>query len=224
MNDIIYAGSDFNVKRSGNFEILVCSQNGEIIVVPPLADFNFNKKSGIRITLERATLPFKEVRIFQDDFLGGITHAANQGVYYFNLKQQKCEGVLSSLGELIASYLILLGNNRKYSPVVENLKNDILKGVSDSMFSLKDTIRKLPLNYDYVRKLFQKEVGITPQEFLFGERMKLAQSIILSRLSNKYSEYSVSQIAESCGFSDPLYFSRVFKKYFGVSPGNYNKN
>jgi AraC-like DNA-binding protein len=40
-------------------------------------------------------------------------------------------------------------------------------------------------------------------------------------MSNRYSEYTVSQIAEACGYSDPLYFSRVFKKYFGVAPSEY---
>ena len=59
------------------------------------------------------------------------------------------------------------------------------------------------------------------QEYLLHERMKLAQGLILGGMSNRYSEYTVSQIAEACGYSDPLYFSRVFKKYFGVAPSEY---
>ena len=84
-------------------------------------------------------------------------------------------------------------------------------------------MKKFPLNYDYLRRLFKKEVGVSPREFLLNGRMELARGIILGGLSNRYSEYTVSQLAEACGFADPLYFSRVFKKYFGVSPSEYGK-
>ena len=37
----------------------------------------------------------------------------------------------------------------------------------------------------------------------------------------KYSDVSVTEIAESTGFCDIFYFSRMFKKAIGVSPTNY---
>ena len=84
-------------------------------------------------------------------------------------------------------------------------------------------MKKFPLNYDYLRRLFKKEVGVSPREYLLNGRMELARGIILGGLSIRYSDYTVSQLAEACGFADPLYFSRVFKKYFGVSPSEYGK-
>ncbi len=81
----------------------------------------------------------------------------------------------------------------------------------------------MPLNYDYMRKLFKKEVGATPHEYLLGLRMRRAQTLISSGVSSGYGVLTVAQIAESCGFAEPLYFSRVFKKYFGVSPSLYGK-
>ncbi|MDE7087024.1 MAG: AraC family transcriptional regulator, partial [Clostridia bacterium] len=33
----------------------------------------------------------------------------------------------------------------------------------------------------------------------------------------------VSQVAEACGFAEPLYFSRVFKKHFGVAPNDFKR-
>ena len=32
---------------------------------------------------------------------------------------------------------------------------------------------------------------------------------------------SIKEIASFSGFSDPLYFSKVFKKHYGMSPGEY---
>lgn len=53
--------------------------------------------------------------------------------------------------------------------------------------------------------------------------MELAATLLKSGISNRYSAYSVSQIAEACGFADPLYFSKVFKKHYGASPAVYGK-
>ena len=42
-----------------------------------------------------------------------------------------------------------------------------------------------------------------------------------STLSTFWGKGNVSETARMCGFSDPLYFSRLFKKKYGVSPRNY---
>ena len=118
-------------------------------------------------------------------------------------------------------YCAAFAESENFSPVVKTVRADIERGISDCTYSLEDSLKRLPLNYDYVRKLFKKETGATPHEYLLHERMKLAQGLILGGMSNRYSEYTVSQIAEACGYSDPLYFSRVFKKYFGVAPSEY---
>lgn len=134
-----------------------------------------------------------------------------------------CGRVTAALAELILSCLALAAEN-ELSPVAKRLTEEIDAHISDGFYSLADGIGKIPLNYDYVRKLFRKETGLTPHGYLLKRRMELAAEIIASRATNKYSAYSVSQIAEACGFSEPLYFSRTFKKYFGVSPTEYAKN
>ena len=81
-------------------------------------------------------------------------------------------------------------------------------------------IREQPFHYDYLRKLFKKEVGVTPLEYMTNLRMKNAESMLTAMWTK---EYSVSEIALMCGFDDALYFSRVFKKYYGCSPTNFPK-
>ena len=75
-------------------------------------------------------------------------------------------------------------------------------------------------NYDYLRKLFKKEMGITPLEYMTNLRMKKAEIMLTSMWGNSYT---VSEIANHCGFEDALYFSRVFKKTFGCSPSVFAK-
>ena len=101
------------------------------------------------------------------------------------------------------------------------MRGEIDRHISDPTFSLERYLNSLPLNSDYVRKLFKEKTGISPHAYLHGKRMDLAQILLSSHTSNKYSEYSVAQLAEACGFADPLYFSRAFKKQFGLSPTEY---
>ena len=219
MNKIIYVcreslNGEITAK---SFELLI--SDGQATVIPPLKKYNA-QFSGIRIIFENALLPFNEVCTVCDSD-GAISFSAEQALKYFNSDLGKKDLVLTALGDLLIAYITAFSSQKEYSPVVELVRTEIAKGVSDCSFSIKDCLRKLPLNYDYIRKLFKKETGVSPSDYLLKERMGLAQKLLSSGISNKFSAYSISQIAEACGYSEPLYFSRVFKKYFGVAPSEY---
>ena len=204
-----------------NFEILI-PDGGErqAVVIPPLKKYSAVKFSGIRVIFENALLPFDASCAIPDSD-GAISFTAEQALKYFKGKAARRDLILSALGDLLIAYITAFSYAREYSPVVELVRAEIVKGISDCTFSIKDCLKKLPLNYDYVRKLFKKETGATPSEFLLKERMTLARQLLSSGITNKFSAYSISQIAEACGYSEPLYFSRVFKNYFGVAPSEY---
>ena len=204
------------------FEVLIPEGlvEGNAIVIPPLKNYKDLHFSGIRISFENALLTFDEVCVIPD-IDGAIASASEQALKYFNGALSKKALILSALGDLIVGFITAFSADREYSPAVEQVRAEIVKGISDCAFSIKDCLKKLPLNYDYIRKLFKKETGVSPSEYLLKERMALARQLILSGISNRFSPYSVSQIAEACGYSEPLYFSRVFKKYYGVSPSEY---
>ena len=201
-----------------SFELLVTDLF--TVVIPPLKSYTASRFSCIRVVFENALLPLSEVCTVPDDG-GEIYLSSEQALKYFNSEIVKKDLILSALGDLLIGFITAFTSKRDYSPVVETVLSEIAKGVSDCSFSIKDCLKKLPLNYDYIRKLFKKETGITPADYLLKERMALAQKLISSEISNKFSPYSVSQIAEACGYSEPLYFSRVFKKYYGVAPSEY---
>lgn len=205
-----------------SFEILIPDGLGErqAVVIPPLKKYVADHFTGIRIVFENALLPFDEVCAIPDGD-GAIAFAAEQALKYFNGNLNKKNLILSALGDLLIGYITAFSADREYSPVVELVRAEIVKGVSDCSFSIRDCLKKLPLNYDYIRKLFKKETGATPAEYLLKERMTLAQQLLSSGISNRFSPYTVSQVAEACGYSEPLYFSRVFKNYFGVAPSEY---
>ncbi|URN95640.1 MAG: AraC family transcriptional regulator [Candidatus Pristimantibacillus lignocellulolyticus] len=66
--------------------------------------------------------------------------------------------------------------------------------------------------------LFERYTGMTPNHYLTSFRMKRSRELLRAH------HYSVAEVAELVGYHDSFYFSRVFKKYNGVSPSDYRKN
>jgi AraC-like DNA-binding protein len=64
---------------------------------------------------------------------------------------------------------------------------------------------------------FKKHYGVSPISYLNHYRLSLAESMLLD------GNDSISEIAYQVGITDPLYFSRLFKKTFGLSPKEYKK-
>ena len=67
-------------------------------------------------------------------------------------------------------------------------------------------------------KIFHKMVGISFQEYLLNTRLNYANGML------KMSGMTISEIAAASGFGSESYFSKVFKKRFGVSPGKVGKS
>ncbi len=62
---------------------------------------------------------------------------------------------------------------------------------------------------------FKKTTGASPIEFVIRRRMYHARELLLN------SNFSVGQIADMCGFASSQYFSRLFARREGVSPGHF---
>ncbi len=64
----------------------------------------------------------------------------------------------------------------------------------------------------YFGSLFKKETGMSFRNFLTLIRMNRAEEMLYR------DEYKSHEVAESCGFSDVFYFSKIFKKNRGFAP------
>lgn len=71
------------------------------------------------------------------------------------------------------------------------------------------------LNAKYFSRLFHKAHGVSPQKYLIDYRMERARTLL------RNPNLSVSSVAYSVGYEDPLLFSRVFKKWKGRAPSYY---
>jgi len=79
---------------------------------------------------------------------------------------------------------------------------------------LEKAMAKVPYNRDYFRRAFRDRIGMTPQKYLEFKRMEYA----VHRLG---LGQTVKETAAELGYSDPYFFSRMFKQYIGASPSSY---
>lgn len=77
--------------------------------------------------------------------------------------------------------------------------------------------KELSYNGKYISHMFKEKMGMSYSDYLRNQRIKYAVTLFDHGLD------SVKNVAFLSGFSDPLYFSTVFKKCIGVSPKEYIK-
>jgi len=81
--------------------------------------------------------------------------------------------------------------------------------------SLQELASVLQLGARQLQRQFKTRLRISPMEYLTQIRMKHAQAMLLD------TNALLREIAEAAGYTDSYYFSRAFKKYYGVSPIQY---
>ncbi|UVI28552.1 helix-turn-helix transcriptional regulator [Paenibacillus spongiae] len=84
-----------------------------------------------------------------------------------------------------------------------------------SRFKIEDAAKYAGLSTSRSVHLFKQHVGQSMMAYATGVRLSAA----LERM--KYTSMTLHQIAENCGFGEYSYFHKVFKQYYGISPGVY---
>ncbi|MGY5240456.1 AraC family transcriptional regulator [Clostridium tertium] len=100
--------------------------------------------------------------------------------------------------------------NTYINKAIEFIQNNYL-----SPIKVTDIADYVCLNRSYLTSIFQKHLNMSPQKFLMEFRIAKAAEFLYN------TNLPISSIAYSCGYNDPLAFSKAFKKAKGVSPKEY---
>lgn len=85
--------------------------------------------------------------------------------------------------------------------------------------SLNKISQNMYLSPVYISKLFKEETGESPINYLIQIRLEKAKEYLM-----KDKNASIKDVAKSVGYDDAYYFSKLFKKYYGVSPSYYTND
>jgi len=92
---------------------------------------------------------------------------------------------------------------------------EYIKANYSKAITLEDVAREINVSPQYLSKLFKEETGENFIDYLTGIRIRIAKSLL------EGVDASIKEICYSIGYSDPNYFSRIFKKIVGLTPTEY---
>lgn len=157
-------------------------------------------------------------------FILNLTKENNSGIYEQILKlnpvqnignsvtRHEIKVIFSAISQILISNLDERQNISNYIILraITYIRNHYQEGVS-----LEEVADSLDITPEYLSTLFNREMGENFTSFLKKFRMSHAKRLLRS------TDKKISDIAFEVGYSDPKYFSRVFKTEEGISPGEY---
>ena len=99
--------------------------------------------------------------------------------------------------------------NRAYAIVKAHL--------SDEHFGILVLCKELGISRSQLHRKLKEHANISTAHFIRRIRLKEAVNLL------KKTDYSISEIAYLTGFSNPVYFTQIFKIEFGISPSTLRK-
>ena len=198
-------------------------KESDVIVIPPnIPHSNLSEKgfTNYFINLASSNLNLLEPVRIQSDGNIYFLNAFKAAYYHYNEGVNR-DGLLLAYGHLLVGYIHAFLDSPIHSPIVEEIRINIVQNFSECRYELDQFLRSLPFSYDYLRKLFKKEMGVTPHQYLCNKRLNTAAELLGAAFNDSDN---IAEVARACGFNEPLYFSRMFKKKFGVAPTYYRSS
>lgn len=132
-----------------------------------------------------------------------IRHYEQLRTWFIDKVTEACRNILTKKEMLMND---AIAKSKRY--IEENYKKDI---------SLDDVSRMVDISPYYFSKLFKEETGENFIEYLTNLRIERAKKLLQLR------EMSIKTVCIETGYSDPNYFSRIFKKQVGVTPSEFRE-
>jgi len=123
--------------------------------------------------------------------------------------------LLAALSMLLEAVAEPDGDPAEGSRLVSLCRQEVMRYLCNATLNVGWLAEHLGCNADYLSHLFRSQTGQRLNAFINEERVKLGRYLLQS------STLSIGEVASSCGYADPDYFSRVFRRAGGQSPGEF---
>jgi two-component system response regulator YesN len=108
---------------------------------------------------------------------------------------------------------------KKRKPYLSTCAKEIIYNYSPwdiGNLSVKELARKLCVSVENLSKTFKKETGVKLGDIVLNQKMYVSAAFLIQN-----PELSVKKITEIIGYCSVDYFSIVFKRFFGITPGRF---
>ena len=125
------------------------------------------------------------------------------------------EGTIRSIGKKSGVPDIAINNSD--TEFFNGVEKTIVENMRNPDYTLVDLAKTLCVSRSQLLRKFKAITNTTPSDFLKIKRLKFGAELIAQK------KYTISQIAFDVGFSSDTYFNTSFKKHFGKTPKEYEK-
>lgn len=122
------------------------------------------------------------------------------------------EELVACLSEIIRK-LCAYGAAPAYSFLVGKMLRYVQDHISQPI-ELKAIAQELDKGQNYLGAIFKKEVGVNFSYYCLQQKMERARELICQEPEGK-----IYELAAKVGYADEKYFAKMFKSYYGVTPG-----
>lgn len=135
-------------------------------------------------------------------------------------KADKCtdpDEVLDLLGEMQVDFALRMREAQKTGTVSVHVRRtiDFIYDNLHESLTLEMLAEREGLHPSSLSRLFAKETGVTLKDYIIRAKIKTAENML------KYSDFPLSDISLSLGFSSQSAFTSTFRKITGMTPGQY---
>jgi AraC-like DNA-binding protein len=210
---------------AGDAILVSMAETGSILRSSPGQRFGFNIPLNVLAPLV-TDVEDAAVRLIPRD-----TPALRLLMSYVGVLRDEAAMATPELRRLVAAHIhdlvaLALGATRDAEAVAQGrgaraarlraIRLDIAENLGRGDFSIDLVARRHRLGTRYIQRLFETD-GTTFSEFVIGQRLSRSHRMLSNpRLANR----TIGDIAGACGFSDPSYFGRCFRRFYGVTPSD----
>lgn len=203
--------------RTGNYEMAkflsvpLCSEGFGVLSQDPLRNIKYHLVITIsmiaRFCIEGG-MPSEDAYTLSDDFINQTDEAETI---------EEVHAIHSQVIEIFCNAMHEIRIRGIYSlQVVKAI--DFIKGNITEKIGINEIAEYLGISVPYLSRLFKAETGENISEYVI--KRKVETSLIMLKYSNK----SISEISTDLSFSSQSYFTKVFRKYVGLTPKDYKNS
>ena len=128
----------------------------------------------------------------------------------------------SALAYTLAMALLAEAVGSDAAPQGRNAGIEVAKALARLKYAedigVTDLARAAGMSRHHFARAFARAEGIAPSAFLADLRARAAARLL------RETELTVGEVGARCGFGDPAYFCRAFRRMVGVSPGEFRNS